>query len=34
MYLERVDIVGFRGINRISLNLDDNTVLVGENLMG
>ncbi|WP_145572756.1 ATP-dependent endonuclease [Yersinia mollaretii] len=34
MYLERVDIVGFRGINRISLNLDDNTVLVGENAWG
>lgn len=34
MYLERVDIVGFRGINRISLNLDDNTVLIGENAWG
>ncbi|WP_145600321.1 ATP-dependent endonuclease, partial [Yersinia frederiksenii] len=32
--LERVDIVGFRGINRISLNLDDNTVLIGENAWG
>lgn len=31
MYLERVEIVGFRGINRISLNLDDNTLLIGEN---
>ncbi len=34
MYLERVDIVGFRGINRISLNLDANTVLIGENAWG
>ncbi|CNB40569.1 ATP-dependent endonuclease [Yersinia intermedia] len=34
MYLERVDIVGFRGINRISLSLDDNTVLIGENAWG
>ncbi len=31
MYLERVEIVGFRGINRLSLTLDDNTVLLGEN---
>ncbi len=34
MYLERVEIVGFRGINRISLNLDDNTLLIGENAWG
>lgn len=30
MYLERVEIVGFRGINRLSLTLDDNTVLLGK----
>ncbi|ANI28707.1 hypothetical protein PL78_02490 [Yersinia entomophaga] len=34
MFLERVEIVGFRGINRISLTLDDNTVLIGENAWG
>ncbi|RAT12494.1 ATP-dependent endonuclease [Lonsdalea populi] len=34
MYLERVDIVGFRGINRLSLVLDENTVLIGENAWG
>ncbi|MBX9445070.1 ATP-dependent endonuclease [Dickeya chrysanthemi] len=34
MYLERVEIVGFRGINRLSLTLDDNTVLIGENAWG
>lgn len=34
MYLERVDIVGFRGINRLSLTLDENTVLIGENAWG
>ncbi|MFI8417760.1 ATP-dependent endonuclease [Serratia sp. NPDC078593] len=34
MYLERVEIVGFRGINRLSLTLDDNTVLLGENAWG
>lgn len=34
MYLERVDIVGFRGINRLSLTLDHNTVLIGENAWG
>lgn len=30
MYLERVEIVGFRGLNRLSLPLDMNTVLVGK----
>ncbi|WP_192456802.1 ATP-dependent endonuclease [Musicola keenii] len=34
MYLERIDILGFRGINRLSLTLDDNTVLIGENAWG
>ncbi|MBW7982361.1 ATP-dependent endonuclease [Enterobacillus tribolii] len=34
MYLERIEIVGFRGINRLSLTLDDNTVLIGENAWG
>lgn len=34
MYLERIEIVGFRGINRLSLTLDDNTVLLGENAWG
>ncbi|PWY07360.1 ATP-dependent endonuclease [Klebsiella pneumoniae] len=30
MLLERVDIVGFRGINRLSLMLEQNNVLIGE----
>ncbi|WP_127960056.1 ATP-dependent nuclease [Serratia microhaemolytica] len=34
MFLERVEIVGFRGINRLSLQLEDNTVLLGENAWG
>ncbi|MGL6019157.1 MAG: ATP-dependent endonuclease [Gibbsiella quercinecans] len=34
MYLERLEIVGFRGINRLSLMLDDNTLLLGENAWG
>ncbi|MGM3174187.1 ATP-dependent endonuclease [Dickeya lacustris] len=34
MYLERIEILGFRGINRLSLTLDDNTVLIGENAWG
>ncbi|EMI5491989.1 DUF2813 domain-containing protein [Providencia stuartii] len=34
MYLERVEIYGFRGINRLSLALNKNTVLVGENSWG
>ncbi len=34
MYLEHVEIVGFRGINRLSLTLDNNTVLIGENSWG
>ena len=32
--LERIEIVGFRGINRLSLMLDDNTLLLGENAWG
>lgn len=34
MYLERIEVVGFRGINRISLSLNENTVLIGENAWG
>ncbi|KAA9001075.1 ATP-dependent endonuclease [Affinibrenneria salicis] len=34
MYLENVEIVGFRGINRLSLMLNDNTMLIGENAWG
>ncbi len=34
MYLERVEIYGFRGINRLSLSLNQNTVLIGENAWG
>ena len=34
MLLERVDIVGFRGINRLSLMLEENNVLIGENAWG
>ncbi|MBW6027922.1 ATP-dependent endonuclease [Klebsiella pneumoniae] len=34
MLLERVEIVGFRGINRLSLILEQNNVLIGENAWG
>ncbi|HCA8494807.1 TPA: ATP-dependent endonuclease [Klebsiella pneumoniae] len=34
MLLERVEIVGFRGINRLSLMLEQNNVLIGENAWG
>ncbi len=34
MYLQQVEISGFRGINRLSLTLDHNTVLIGENTWG
>ncbi|WP_315707696.1 ATP-dependent endonuclease [Brenneria uluponensis] len=34
MHLERVEILGFRGINRLSLTLDETTVLIGENAWG
>ena len=34
MRLERVEIVGFRGINRLSLMLEQNNVLIGENAWG
>ena len=34
MILERVEIVGFRGINRFSLMLEQNNVLIGENAWG
>lgn len=30
MLLERVEIVGFRGINRLSLMLEHNNVLIGK----
>ncbi len=34
MFLERVEIVGFRGINRLSLMLEQTNVLIGENAWG
>ncbi|WP_448944486.1 ATP-dependent endonuclease [Klebsiella michiganensis] len=34
MHLERVEIVGFRGINRLSLMLEQNNVLIVENAWG
>ncbi|PXI87445.1 ATP-dependent endonuclease [Klebsiella pneumoniae] len=34
MLLERVEIVGFRGINRLSLMLEQNNFLIGENAWG
>lgn len=34
MFLERIEIVGFRGINRLSLILEQNDVLIGENAWG
>lgn len=34
MLLERVEIVGFRGINRLSLMLEHNNLLIGENAWG
>ncbi len=34
MILERVEVVGFRGINRLSLQLEQNNVLIGENAWG
>lgn len=34
MFLERIEIVGFRGINRLSLMLEQNNVLIGENAWG
>lgn len=34
MLLERVEIVGFRGINRLSLQLGQDNVLIGENAWG
>ena len=34
MLLERVEIVGFRGINRLSLMLEQNNILIGENAWG
>lgn len=34
MFLERIEVKGFRGINRLSLGLDNTTVLIGENAWG
>lgn len=34
MLLERVEIVGFRGINRLSLMLEQNNVLIGGERVG
>lgn len=34
MFLERIEIVGFRGVNRLSLSLTDSTLLIGENAWG
>ena len=34
MYLRQLDIVEFRGINRLSLNLQPNMMLIGENAWG
>ncbi|QRN36706.1 ATP-dependent endonuclease [Pectobacterium carotovorum] len=34
MHLESIEILGFRGINRLSLTLDENNVLIGENAWG
>ena len=34
MYLRQLDIVGFRGINRLSLSLQPNMMLIGENAWG
>ncbi|PIJ51295.1 ATP-dependent endonuclease [Erwinia sp. OLTSP20] len=34
MILEHIEIMGFRGINRLSLALEDNNVLIGENAWG
>ncbi|WEJ86137.1 ATP-dependent endonuclease [Kluyvera intermedia] len=34
MLLERTEIAGFRGINRLSLMLEENNVLIGENAWG
>lgn len=31
MYLKQVEAVGFRGLNRLSLQLRSNMVLIGEN---
>ncbi|PJG86387.1 DUF2813 domain-containing protein [Conservatibacter flavescens] len=34
MYLRQIEVVGFRGINRLSLNLRADMVLIGENAWG
>ncbi|MBE2894065.1 DUF2813 domain-containing protein [Spirabiliibacterium falconis] len=34
MYLKQIDIAGFRGLNRLSISLRSNMVLVGENAWG
>ncbi|VEB25462.1 ATP-dependent endonuclease [Actinobacillus lignieresii] len=34
MYLQQIEISGFRGINHLSLTLRPNMVLIGENAWG
>lgn len=34
MYIKHIDILGFRGINRLALSLKSNSVLIGENAWG
>lgn len=34
MYLQQIDITGFRGINRLSISLQQTTALIGENAWG
>lgn len=34
MILERIEVLGFRGVKRLSLNIDQITVLIGENAWG
>ena len=34
MYLERIEITGYRGISRLTVNFNNKTVLIGENSWG
>lgn len=34
MILEKIAVSGFRGINKLSLRLEENNVLIGENAWG
>lgn len=34
MYLRQLEIMGFRGINRLSIHLRPNMLLIGENAWG